>query len=138
MRRPTADLWWGIIVLLVLILLAGILLVRARSSDGSEQDQGRIVTIPGQRPGATPLDPGHRSMTWTRYSVAGDRLRVELATGHHAEVRLHSRLGGRPVYDACNGPAYPTIRIAGETAHDERPVPGQPPGAPGHAPPCGA
>lgn len=102
MRRPTADLWWGVIVLLVLILLAGILLVRARSTGGSEQDQGRIVTVPEQRPGATPLDPGHRSMTWTRYAVAGDRLRVELATGHHAEVWLHSRLGGRPVYDgAC-------------------------------------
>ncbi|HVX53136.1 hypothetical protein [Nocardioides sp.] len=116
MRRRTADVWVGAIGIVVLILVAGVLLIRAGSHRGG--------------------DHGRRATTWSRYAVTGDRLRVEfegspcdtgtaslreqpdrvvvtaylkasgtcvaLAAGLDAEVRLHAPLGSRPVYDgAC-------------------------------------
>lgn len=116
MRRRTADLWIGAIGLVVLILVIGVLLIRASSGGSSAHDRAS------------------RATTWSRYAVTGDRLRVEfegspcdtgeasldekadrvvvtvhlrasdqmcvaLAAGHQADVQLSSPLGTRPVYD---------------------------------------
>jgi hypothetical protein len=132
MPRRTADLWVGAIGLVVLILVAGVLLIRAGSHGNGEH--------------------GRRATTWSRYDVSGDRLRIEfegspcdtgeasleehpdrvvvtaylkasgaciaLAAGLDAEVRLRSPLGGRAVYDgAClqrsGTPDDPTCRRSG-------------------------